>query len=514
MQDYLFTESGKSKSFSSLGVSQIQHSQYNPRKNRKKESIDKLAERISKNGYEITRSIWVHAVDDHYEVFAGGTRFEASKLADLAEIPVILHEGFTEDEIVKLSEEDNENDEYHTVVNIVDVWMSYKALADAGWIQQRIAKAKGVAQTFVSFRLNLADLPEKVKEYFINKENLNERMAIEFLKLLTVNNLSSWLSRETAMIEIIESVLKNKADKVTAKVFVKEVEKYNSVFKTVQEKVEGLEKKYSQLYLSMLIKEKVRSVSGAETQYSIVLKQKELDIQLEKERLESEHNKNIEEQEKIELAISIQSKKDYIISRVVNADFRVAMEGLIDNSVSLIFTDPPYNEESISLYGELAEIASRKLKVGGSLITYAGHYAVPRICNLMEQHLRYWWIISLVHSGNSARLIGKNVFIGWKPLTWFVKEKRDVENADFIADIFVSEQPDKELHEWQQDTSEAEYYIEHLTQEGNLVVDPFAGSGTTLVSAYKLNRKFWGCEVDNGHCETARGRILDYKICS
>jgi ParB family chromosome partitioning protein len=362
MQGYLFSETGKSKkTFSTLDVSQIQHSQYNPRKNRPKENIDKLAERISKNGFEITRSIWVHAVDSHYEVFAGGTRFESAKLAKLTEIPVVLHEGFTEDEIVKLSEEDNENDEYHTIVNIVDVWLSYKALADIGWTQARIAKAKGVAQTFVSFRLKLADLPEKALDQFITKEILNEGQARELLNLLHCNNLEVWLSRETAMVEIIESVLKNDKDKITAKVFAKEVEKYNALIKTVQEKYDGLETEYNALYLDLLSLKKVRSVSGAETEYSNILAQIKFDKVKKRNELSETQDRITEEQRLLELEILNQNRKDYIISRVVNDDFRVAMECLADNSVNLIFTDPPYDEESISMYGELAEIASRKL---------------------------------------------------------------------------------------------------------------------------------------------------------
>ena len=52
---------------------------------------------------------------------------------------------------------------------------------------------------------------------------------------------------------------------------------------------------------------------------------------------------------------------------------------IADNSVELILTDPPYNEESIPLYGELAKLAQRVLKPGGSLITIIGHYALFKI---------------------------------------------------------------------------------------------------------------------------------------
>jgi hypothetical protein len=42
---------------------------------------------------------------------------------------------------------------------------------------------------------------------FITNPFLNERCAREILELLPGNNLSPWLDRETAMVEVVESVL-------------------------------------------------------------------------------------------------------------------------------------------------------------------------------------------------------------------------------------------------------------------------------------------------------------------
>jgi ParB-like chromosome segregation protein Spo0J len=50
-----------------------------------------------------------------------------------------------------------------------------------------------------------------------------------------------------------------------------------------------------------------------------------------------------------------------------------------DNSVDLIFTDPLYHKGYLSLYVNLAEVAYRVLKIGGSLVTYIGQYALPEI---------------------------------------------------------------------------------------------------------------------------------------
>ena len=45
------------------------------------------------------------------------------------------------------------------------------------------------------------------------------------------------------------------------------------------------------------------------------------------------------------------------------------------------------------------------------------------------------------------------------------------------------------------------------TREGDLVFDPFCGSGTTGVAAKELGRFFVGAEMERGYCELAARRI-------
>lgn len=191
--------------------------------------------------------------------------------------------------------------------------------------------------------------------------------------------------------------------------------------------------------------------------------------------------------------------------QIVTGDFRDAMAGLPDESVHLIFTDPPYDEGSIPLYRDLAETAARVLVDGGSLITYAGHYAVPDILTAMQEHLRFWWLCGVKHSGASARLPGKWVFVEWKPLLWFVKGGR--RSSTYVADMVVAEHWDKDHHDWQQDLATAAYYIETLTNPGETVVDPFCGSGTTALAALQSERRAIAYELDAETADIARGRI-------
>ena len=49
--------------------------------------------------------------------------------------------------------------------------------------------------------------------------------------------------------------------------------------------------------------------------------------------------------------------------------------------------------------------------------------------------------------------------------------------------------------------------IELVTQEGQVVLDPFAGSGTTLLAAKKLGRKYIGFEMEDEFFENAIKRL-------
>ena len=101
---------------------------------------------------------------------------------------------------MRLADQDNENDEYHEPVGLVDTWASYKALADLGWTQERIAEAKGCKQQQVGSRIQYAGLSSRVLEYFTKNDFLKESHATEIIKLQNFCNLTPWLTSETAML--------------------------------------------------------------------------------------------------------------------------------------------------------------------------------------------------------------------------------------------------------------------------------------------------------------------------
>ena len=53
--------------------------------------------------------------------------------------------------------------------------------------------------------------------------------------------------------------------------------------------------------------------------------------------------------------------------------------------------------------------------------------------------------------------------------------------------------------------------VERVTEQGDLVLDPFCGSGTTGVACMMLGRRFLGIELDEGYAAMARRRIAGWR---
>lgn len=186
-------------------------------------------------------------------------------------------------------------------------------------------------------------------------------------------------------------------------------------------------------------------------------------------------------------------------------DFRELARLIPDESVELVFTDPPYDADSVELYEAAAKEAARILKPGGSMIAYSGQRHLPAVLAGMSKHLRYWWTIAGVHEGGNQMMQKLGIRCGWKPLVWFVKGTRgDVQNV--LLDVVRGDR-EKFAHAWQQSQAEAEYYIRELCSEGGTVVDFFLGGGTTAAACEATGRRCIGFEVNAAAIENTVRRL-------
>ncbi len=63
------------------------------------------------------------------------------------------------------------------------------------------------------------------------------------------------------------------------------------------------------------------------------------------------------------------------------------------------------------------------------------------------------------------------------------------------------------LHPTQKPVLLMQALVELTTQPGQIIVDPFCGSGSTLVAARNTGRRFLGCDISEEYCAIAKNRL-------
>lgn len=85
---------------------------------------------------------------------------------------------------------------------------------------------------------------------------------------------------------------------------------------------------------------------------------------------------------------------------------------------------------------------------------------------------------------------------------------RYYENKRFPRDVIKLDwRKEKLTHPTQKPVELCEYFIKTYTDEGETILDPFMGSGTTAVAAMRLNRHFIGWEKEKAFFDIAKERI-------
>lgn len=175
--------------------------------------------------------------------------------------------------------------------------------------------------------------------------------------------------------------------------------------------------------------------------------------------------------------------------------------------VDLVFTDPPYPREYLSAWTELADWAAGALKPGALLVAYSGQYHLPEVMARLSSRLDYQWLGWLSTTGPQVAVHQRPIMSGGKPLLVFSNgELKEPFRSRRFFDSVDSEKRTRELHTWEQAEGPAAYYIEALTERGELVVDPFLGSGTFAHVATKLGRRVIGSDADPTALATAKQR--------
>jgi len=120
-----------------------------------------------------------------------------------------------------------------------------------------------------------------------------------------------------------------------------------------------------------------------------------------------------------------------------------------------------------------------------------GHGAPAMAENVMTSSWEYLFFIS--SKENASRAIPNANFRGTIPNIYRGKPQRNNEFSSVHAATFPIDLPEWALQ---------------FTKQGNIVLDEFLGTGTTMVAAHQLKRKCYGMELDPKYCQVIVDRMI------
>jgi DNA modification methylase len=172
-----------------------------------------------------------------------------------------------------------------------------------------------------------------------------------------------------------------------------------------------------------------------------------------------------------------------------------------------IIADPPYGVGKE--YGDLSRDDLATFQWAVELIADFGlpasvHMSVSRLYDLPRQP--QWTGVWNKPLGMSA-LIAYPIYPHWEPIAFYNIKGDYAGNNGHRSDVFtfIPARAQDSLHPSPKPESLVAELIRFFNRE--TILDPFMGSGTTLVAAKNLRRKAIGIEIEERYCEIAANRL-------
>ncbi len=248
-------------------------------------------------------------------------------------------------------------------------------------------------------------------------------------------------------------------------------------------------------------------------------------------------------------------------NKIINGNSLRELKSIPDNSFDLIFADPPYNMQigekltrpdaskvngvndkwdqfsSFKDYDDFSKAwlveSKRILKDNGSIWVIGSYHNIFRL-GYHLQNLDYWLLNDVIWRKNNPmpNFRGTRFTNAHETLIWASKNKKskytfnyqslkclndDLQmRSDWTLPICSGKERlkknGKKVHSTQKPESLMHRVILATTNKGDLILDPFMGTGTTAVVAKKLGRKYFGIEKDKKYFKAAQERLNKTKI--
>lgn len=218
------------------------------------------------------------------------------------------------------------------------------------------------------------------------------------------------------------------------------------------------------------------------------------------------------------------------------------------STVDLILTDPPYNlgnfmhrrntnlvkmRENQFAYAGWDNLSqedwekemdiffresSRVLKKKGTLLLFMSLIKIETIIKLAAKYKFYYKTTGIWHKTNPMpRNMNIHFINSTEAWVYFIKNgtsgtfNNDGKMAHDFIETSLTTGKEKKFgkHPTQKPIKVISHFVKYLSNENDVVLDPFMGSGTTGVCSRKMNRKFIGIELDKKYYELSKTRMLN-----
>jgi site-specific DNA-methyltransferase (adenine-specific) len=205
------------------------------------------------------------------------------------------------------------------------------------------------------------------------------------------------------------------------------------------------------------------------------------------------------------------------LNAIIHADCLEALPKLPDRSVNLILTDPPYIARYRSRDGQRvanddnadwlkpAFAEMHRVLAGESFAV--SFYGWPNADRFLQAYRAAGFRV-VGHFTFPKKYASAKRFVGYSHESAHLLVKGNPPLPDNpIADTIPWQYTGNHYHPTQKPLAALLPLIEAFSRPGDIVLDPFAGSGSTCLAAKRLARTYIGIELDSAHCATAKRRL-------